>query len=201
MKLKLKIAGVLTVAGLALAAPASADLNLLGLHTDTSGGNVTYDPTVDRGDFLCVSCTGATTDLAAGTYVAPRPNAADFADFEATVADFFQLANSSQATELAFVEAITGEDFTTQVQNPGGGGDLVIVTDAEYILLKVGQEPNYALIHNTGGLQTFTFDGGQGTGLSHYVLFGTSTVSEPGMLALFGVGLLLLGFSRRRAIA
>ena len=30
---------------------------------------------------------------------------------------------------------------------------------------------------------------------------GTTTVSEPGILALFGVGVLLLGFMRRRAIA
>jgi len=202
MKLKLKIAGVLTVAGLALAAPASADLTLLGLHTDTSGGNVTYDATVDRGSVGCTSCEGAITNLASGTYAAPRPNASDHDGFSGTEADFFQLSNSSDASELAFIEAISGEDFTSGVKTDGGGGDLVFSTDAEWILLKVGQEPNYAVIHNTNGLQEFSFDGDQGTGLSHWTAFGgTTTVSEPGMLALFGVGLMLLGFMRRRAIA
>ena len=37
--------------------------------------------------------------------------------------------------------------------------------------------------------------------ISHVAVAGGGTVSEPGILGLFGVGLVLLGFMRRRAIA
>jgi hypothetical protein len=42
---------------------------------------------------------------------------------------------------------------------------------------------------------------GKGGGLSHLTLYageGTTTVPEPGVLALFALGLLSLGFARRK---
>ena len=203
MKLKLVL---LAAASVLVATPASANvLNLTGLNENIGGGNERYEEEVLRATFDCaVSCLGSLSSAADETEHAgnvPFPDVTTVsAPSSATTAELFELVNSGAQTEIDAVNLITGSSFTsfTKIDN-----DETITTDAQYILIKIGADPNYALIENTGGAQDFDFSQfGQGAGLSHVSLFGgTFVVSEPGILALFGVGLMLLGFMRRRAIA
>ena len=199
--MKLITGSLLAAASLLVAGPASADLAVFGAYDGT-----TYDLDVQRATVECSSCEGLLTTIADGATitVGVDPGADDANGFSTTDANTFVLANSNPVGETAFVNTVTGESFATGTQIDGGGGDLTITTDAEYILIKIGTEPNYVLIHNTDGLQEFDWTAlaGQGAGLSHYLLFGaTTTVPEPGILALLGVGLALVGFTRRRKIA
>jgi hypothetical protein len=206
MKLKSIIGSLLAAAGLLAANPSSAEtVNLFGLNSNLGGGLFQYDDDVLRGSVTCTSCDGALSDQADGSIgAAPLPNVNTMqpAVWSDTTADLFSLANSAEQTEIDAVNFITGSSFTladfTKFQN-----DPSFNTDALYILIKIGVDPNYALIKNTDGAQDFLYAQiGQGAGLSHVSLFGgtTTTVSEPGILGLFGVGLVLLGFLRRRTI-
>jgi hypothetical protein len=204
-KMKLKLITGLAAASLLVANLASAEVvGLYGLNdNDPAGSQVTYDADVLRANLTCTSCSGALSDTLDGTISdPPLPPLSSMVpgDWDTSIAELFSLENSGEATEIAAVNAITGENFTTLTKITG---DTSISTDAEYLLIKIGADPNYALIRNDDGAQDFLFAQiGQGAGLSHVSLFGgTFVVSEPGILGLFGLGLVLLGFMRRRAIA
>ncbi|HEX7325241.1 MAG TPA: PEP-CTERM sorting domain-containing protein, partial [Rhodanobacteraceae bacterium] len=97
----------------------------------------------------------------------------------------------------------------------GNNSPFEFMTSADYFMVKVGAGPTsqaYALLHNLGGnLDLYFTATGQAGGLSHYITFdpvsggGSSTpVPEPGILGMFGLGLLALGVGyglrRRRAM-
>jgi hypothetical protein len=113
--------------------------------------------------------------------------------------DVFDLGNSGDATELGFVNTVTGENFTAGMKLDGNGGSESFSISGEYVLIKIGNKYglSYAFIHNLGGsLDVFlSAMPGQGAGLSHYTQFGTPTVGvpEPAELGMLGFGLLLIG--------
>lgn len=114
--------------------------------------------------------------------------------FNSTTGSLFDLANSSPATEAAFVDANTGATFTTGTQvQAGGAATYEFSTSAEYFTIKIGRTPNYALFHNLDSTLDLFFQetAGTGSGFSHYTEFGE--VSEPAELGVFGLGLLLIG--------
>ena len=117
--------------------------------------------------------------------------------FDPTTGSLFDLGNASPATEAAFVDANTGETFTTGTQTQVGGGEtFAFFTSAEYFTIKIGRDPNYALFHNLDGTLDLFFQAttGTGSGFSHYTEFGGGTsVPEPADLGVFGLGLLLIG--------
>lgn len=113
-------------------------------------------------------------------------------------------SNASPAAEMAFLNGLLGTNFTSNSGNisPSGNGDSASFSiDAQYLMVKVGNGPTgqgYGLLQNISGgsLDLFFSAVGQAGGLSHYITFGTPNVTpvpEPGILAMFGLGLLLVG--------
>jgi hypothetical protein len=117
--------------------------------------------------------------------------------FDSANGSLFDLANSSPASEAAFVDANTGATFITGTQVQVGGADTYeFSTSAEYFTIKIGKDPNYALFHNLDGTLDLFFQdtAGTGSGFSHFTEFGGGTsVPEPGEMGVFGLGLLLIG--------
>lgn len=117
--------------------------------------------------------------------------------FDPTNGSLFDLANSSPATEAAFVDANTGATFTTGTQvQAGDAATYEFSTSAEYFTIKIGERPNNALFHNLDGTLDLFFQEttGTGSGISHYTEFGGGmSVPEPAELGVFGLGLLLIG--------
>ena len=210
MKLISITGSLLAAASLLVASPANADLIFNGSFSAAGGGNVDYNADTDRGELTCTNCEGVLSDLPSQLNMDPSIlNATTASGLSNTDADLFVLANSGIATETAFINAVLAElgiaeSFVTGTQIQAADLGDPFFTDAEWFLVKIGTDPDYAVIRNTaGGLNEFSYDGfeGQGAGLSHITVFGgTTTVSEPSIVALFGVGLVLLGFMRRRTI-
>jgi PEP-CTERM motif len=189
----------------------AASANVITLYGDWEnpppGPQITYVNDDDRSQLTCsLGCTALLSNLASGVYGANVPNVSTATGFSAPTGDLFWLANNSDASELAFVNAVVDPDLASGTKTNGGGAESITFTSsAAYILLKIGADPNVALIYNPSGLeQTYTYLGfqGEGAGLSHYTTFGPppeTQVTEPGSLALLGVGLLgLAGLTRRR---
>jgi hypothetical protein len=212
MKLKSITGSLLAAAGVLLANPASADLEFLGLFNNVQG-QLNYEADTLRADLTCASCSGIVTSFPSTLDVdGTRPNSTDADGISNVAADMFVNEFGVNPTdETTFAEALilggTGNvvDLDQGVQiDMGGAADTDFCSSSVWILFKVGQRPDYALVQNTsGGEQCFDYSAvaGTGSGLSHITVFGGETrVSEPSILALFGAGLLLLGFLRRRTI-
>ena len=210
MKLKLITGSLLAVGALLLTSPASADFIITGAYVGQPDSD--YDEDVLRATVTCTGCD--ILDYAGGDIADAenlgRPNSADADGFDSASGNFFiNEFGGNPSDEQDWVNAVLAQigssdtvDLGTKTENPLNENNQ-FCSDAEYILLKVGQDPEYSLIHNTGGEQCFTYlaEGGTGSGLSHIVEYGgNGEVSEPSILALFGLGLVMLGFLRRRTV-
>lgn len=113
-------------------------------------------------------------------------------------------SNASPTAEMTFLNGLLGTNFTTNSGNisPSGNGNSANFSfDGQYFMVKVGNGPTgqgYGLLQNISGgsLDLFFTAVGRAGGLSHYITFGTAgptPVPEPGILAMFGLGLLFVG--------
>lgn len=195
----------------------AATLNFLGSVENAARGAKTYVTTTIRGSLTCATCLGLDSTQVGNT-ASPKPVTPDAGDANgfigAIYADLFDLGNASQAGEAAFVSAVTGISFGESAQLPGGGGAKSFFSSALYILFKIGSDPNYALVKNTGTIgQQYSYANldGQGAGLSHYVEYGKlpdpppppppSPVPLPASALLMFLGIGSLSALRRRRSA
>ncbi|MFN3262938.1 MAG: VPLPA-CTERM sorting domain-containing protein [Pikeienuella sp.] len=176
------------------------------------------DATAPSGLRFTLGCGAAAADSCAGKAVALKgaPGL-----FDATTGQMFDLGNSGDATELAFVNAnlFSGDAALAAHGGKDELGVATIVTNALYVLVKTGgggtgdaaapattgkkdksaKAPDKtklatAIIRNlTGGSLTLTFAAAaNGTGLSHYSFFGTATPDPVAQVPLPAAGWLLL---------
>jgi len=204
MKIKSHFLIAASAVGILLANAANA-IPLYGSYSHKTG---LYDAADDRGQVLCsISCSGLTSSLLSGPYDANVPDVSTQSGFSALYADLFYLGNNGDAAELAFVNAVLNPDVPLGVRtDTNGATSYSFTSSALYLLLKIGTNPDMALIWNTSGqAQTYSYSAfpGEGAGLSHITEYGrrVTTVAEPEALALFGVGLLAIAFVRRRRTA
>ena len=175
-----------------------ANANVITLYGDYSHSSDYYNATVARGSISCsVSCSGLLSSLPSGSYVSvvPEVNTAD--GFSTSSADLFHLGSDSEATETAFVNDVVDANWPTGVKTDGNGSlNFTFTSAAMYILVKIGRDPNIALLWNTTGqIQTYTWTGlpGSGAGLSHIL-----GVPEPESLLLLLPGVAAIAMAMRR---
>lgn len=112
--------------------------------------------------------------------------------------------NSGDANEAIWVNSVLGTSFTgTNVAANYQNNGNAYVSAALYIIMKVGNTPDYLMIRNDSGVsQTFSFSQAAGSkgGLSHSYSLGTpiSTVPLPAAGFLLFGALGGLGFVARR---
>ena len=115
--------------------------------------------------------------------------------FSAVLGELFNgPSNSGDASEAAWVNSVIGTSFSTLDVTNGkdsGTDSTNYITNALYVVLKIGRNPDYTIIKNTSGVAlTWSWDNlpGSGGGLSHYIDLGT-----PSEVPLPAGGLLLMG--------
>ncbi len=187
---KLGAVAVVAALGLTSLQANAATFSAINVFNDTDI-NSSYSAT-QRGILTCSSCDVLT--YSGGLYA-----------FDSTVGELFDgPTNSGDANEASWVNLVTGSSFTgTDVgagKNAGTSG-VNYITNALYVILKIGTNPNYTVVRNTsGGSFNFSWSGlrGTGAGLSHYVELGASQVPIPaaGVLLIGALG--GLGFAGRR---
>lgn len=205
MKLRPHFFAALSAVGILAANVANAvPLTLYGSYSNKDNY---YDAADDRGVLDCsIGCSGLTSSLLSGYYTANVPSVSTQSGFNTLYADLFYLGNNSEASELAFVNAVLNPDYSTGTRtDTGGATSYSFTSSALYLLLKIGASPDMALIYNSSGqTQTYSYTAypGEGAGLSHLTEYGRLVkVPEPETFALFGAGLLAMAFVRRRRTA
>jgi len=196
----------LAVGALFASAANAVPITLYGSYSHKDG---LYDASDDRGQLTCsLGCSGLTSSLVSGPYDANVPNVTTQAGFSSVAADLFYLGNNSDASELAFVNAVLHPDVAAGTRTDTFGvSSYTFTSSALYLLLKIGTSPDMALIWNSSGqAQTYSYLGfqGEGAGLSHFTEYGGPTsVPEPETLLLLAPGVLALALRlrRRRAVA
>src|SRR5688572_29727778 len=135
----------LAIGALFASAANAVPLTLYGSYSHKDG---LYDADDDRGRLTCsLGCSGLTSSLVSGPYDADVPDVLTQSGFIAGAADLFYLANNSDAAELAFVNAVIDPDFWVSARTDTGGlSSYSFTSSALYILLKIGTNPDVALI-------------------------------------------------------
>lgn len=205
MSIRSHFASATLAIGILFASAANAaPLTLYGSYSHKDG---LYDATDDRGQLTCsLGCSGLTSSLQSGPYDANVPDVSSESGFSALYADLFYLANNSDASELAFVNAVLNPDVVAGTRTDTEGvSSYSFTSSALYLLLKIGTNPDVTLIWNTSGqAQTYSYLGfpQEGAGLSHITEYGrTVSVPEPATLVLLAMGLLAMTLTFRRRLA
>lgn len=174
----------MALAGAALAIGSTAQAATIQVWNDTQ-----YDSPantlVQRGSVICNSCS----------VLSYAPSAFSFSTTQGEM--FNGPSSSGDANEASWVNLVTGAAFTAADVTAGkvetGIADaFTYATNALYVVLKIGVDPNYTVIQNTSGgeLQwSWNPTRGTGSGLSHFVNLG----GTPAPVPLPASGLLLVG--------
>lgn len=186
--------------GLALAAVfAGALLAPAAQATPIAFNNVGNSTGTTRFTIGCGSATGSCANLLEAAVTSTSPVGWSSSYGLALVGP----SNASPAAEMAFINSLLNTSFTVNSGNtsPSNGNSASFSIDTQYFMVKVGNGPTgqgYGLLQNISGgsVDVFFTAVGQAGGLSHYITFGpaiVTSVPEPGILAMFGLGLLLVG--------
>lgn len=192
----LKIPKLIAVGALAVGMVTGANASTVTINNDTditdpasSGANGTNL----RGTVTCtLACSGLF--YTAGAYGFGDPGEM-----------FDGPSNSGDANEALWVNSVLGTSFTgTDVGDNYQDDDDAFVSAALYIIMKVGNNPDYLMIRNDSGVsQTFSYAKASGSkgGLSHTFSLGTpppSPVPLPAAGWLLLAGIAGMGAIRRR---
>lgn len=174
----------MTLAGAMLAIGSTAQAATISVWNDTE-----YDSPantlLERGAVDCNSCS--VLSYSPSTF-----------SFSTSLGELFKGPSSSgDANEASWVNLVLGTAFTAaevtanKVES-GIADNFKYVTNALYVVLKIGKDPDYTIIQNTSGGDlewSWNPKSGTGAGLSHYVALGETPAPVP----LPATGLLLLG--------
>lgn len=200
----------------------------------------TYNKNVSRATLTCVFCQGIMTSGEDGstlkkvkgedqvTGIFPTVDPSTFNGFYDAVtgtdtgkSDLFYAENNSEDTIAGFISNISGKNFTKkdiEDNRISVNKDFYdFKTDAEWIIFKIGKDPDLTVVRNEYGLQDFRFAAlkGQGAGLSSVTFLSGDGVVVPeisatGSVAAFGSVFALMAFflerrggvsRRRRSVA
>lgn len=173
----------LAVVGAGMALGTAAQASTIEVWNDTQY-DVPANTVANRGSVTCTSCEVLTYNPSSFT-------------FSSTTGELFDgPTNSGDATEAAWVNTVLGTSFTTADVTAGKVSTGIFdsysyTTSAQYVILKIGKNPDYTVLMNTsGGAMTWSWNNykADGGGLSHYI-----TLGDPAPVPLPAAGLLLLG--------
>ena len=212
---------VLALAAAALAVvggTATATAATITLYGGTPRSPDSYDPDLVRAELTCTGvCEAMFAFLHPVAGDPAMPGADDAEGFDSAYGDFFTDYDTTArdpSAELAFLEDAlqsiggidTGSLFVSgrQEQPDVEDGEAIEFTSsAEYLVLKVGNSPDLAVIRNGSANNLFTYTNfpGAGGGLSHVTEVGVVPLPAAGFLLVGALGGLAAAGRRRRKAA